>query len=195
MSEHIEPLEAEPPELLTRTLATGAHLMAGATAFFFLSFLFAYVYLRSLNSDGLWHPKGVDPPVGLGTAVAVLLVLCAVAVRLALMDERAGRNGPRNAKLAVALGCGVAAAVLQVIVWGQAGFGPADGGYASVFIGWTSFYFLFLILALYFLETRVATALRHPTGLLTGLASVSFFWSFFAGTGILTWVVLYLISP
>jgi heme/copper-type cytochrome/quinol oxidase subunit 3 len=195
MSEHVEPLEPEPPELLTRNLVTAGHLMAGATAFFFLAFLFAYVYLRSLNSGGLWHPKGVDPPVGLGSAAAVLLVLCAVAVRLAVADENGDRKAARNSKLAVALGCGVASAVLQVIVWGNVGFGPADGGYASVFVGWTSFFFLFTVLALYWLETQVATALKHKGDSLTGIASLSFFWMFFAGIGILTWVVLYLISP
>ena len=46
-----------------------AHLLASATAFFFLAFVFAYFYLRSLNNDGLWQPKHVDPSLTLGTLV------------------------------------------------------------------------------------------------------------------------------
>ena len=44
-----------------RNLNSAAHLLASATAFFFLAFVFAYFYLRSLNNAGLWQPKHVDP--------------------------------------------------------------------------------------------------------------------------------------
>ena len=37
-------VEGEPPELLGRNLASAGHLLASATAFFFLAFLFAYFY-------------------------------------------------------------------------------------------------------------------------------------------------------
>ena len=39
-----------------RALFVGARLFVAADAFFFLGFLFAYLYLRALNSNGLWHP-------------------------------------------------------------------------------------------------------------------------------------------
>jgi heme/copper-type cytochrome/quinol oxidase subunit 3 len=195
VSEHATTFETEPPDLLDRNITVAGQLLASASAFFFLAFLFAYVYLRSLNSDGRWHPKGVHPPVGLGAFIAALLVLCAVALRLALVDERGRRYGGRNGKLTFALAFGVAALVVQLAEWATIGFGPADGGYASVFVGWTAFYFLFLVLALYWLETQLATALRHRKGPLTGLEGLAFFWTFFAALGILTWVVLYLISP
>ncbi len=195
MSEHARTLESEPPELLDRNLTVAGQLLASATLFFFLAFLFAYLYLRSLNSDGLWHPKGVDPPVGLGTVIAALLVLCAVSVRLALADERRGRSGGRSGKLAFGLAFAVGALVVQVVAWATAGFGPGDGGYASVFVGWTGFYFGFAILAVYWLETQLATALRHRRDPLTGLAGLSVFWTLFAGVGVLSWVVLYLVTP
>ena len=44
-----------------RNLSAAAHLLASATAFFFLAFVFAYFYLRSLNNGHLWRPKHVDP--------------------------------------------------------------------------------------------------------------------------------------
>ena len=44
-----EVVEEEPPELLGRNLVSASYLLAGATAFFFVAFLFAYFYLRSLE--------------------------------------------------------------------------------------------------------------------------------------------------
>ena len=195
MTEPVQLLEAEPPDLLGRNLAVAGQLLASATAFFFLAFLFAYVYLRALNSDGQWHPKNVHPPVGSGTIVAVLLVLSAVAVQLASADQRVGRLAARAPKLAAGLVLGLAALVVQIVEWTTVGFGPADGGYASVFVGWTGFYFAFALLTLYWLETHLASVLRRRSEPLPGLAPFSFFWTFFAGVGLLSWVVLYLVTP
>ena len=49
-----------------RNLSSAAHLLASATAFFFLAFVFAYFYLRSLNNGDLWRPKHVDPSLTSG---------------------------------------------------------------------------------------------------------------------------------
>ncbi len=46
-----EVVEGEPPEVLARNLTVAGQLLASATAFFFLSFVFAYFYLRSLNNN------------------------------------------------------------------------------------------------------------------------------------------------
>jgi hypothetical protein len=68
---------------------SASYLLAGATAFFFVSFLFAYFYLRALNNGGMWKPTGVDASVGWGTAVVACYVLSALLVRLGLTDQRA----------------------------------------------------------------------------------------------------------
>jgi heme/copper-type cytochrome/quinol oxidase subunit 3 len=210
----------EPPELMARNLSSAAHLLASATAFFFLAFVFAYFYLRSLNNAGLWHPKGVDPSQAFGAVIMVLTVLSAVVVRLGLIDHRAGRRPQWRVKGAVGVGVGVAALVLQVIEWPSLGFGPSDGGYASVFFGWTAFQLLFAVGALFWLENIVATSFRYrgtatgspapgeasgdrgrevhdiadPLSLVRpGLEAVSFYWAFLAGLGVLAWIVLYLL--
>jgi heme/copper-type cytochrome/quinol oxidase subunit 3 len=213
-------VEGEAPDLLARNLSSAGHLLASATAFFFLAFVFAYFYLRSLNNGGLWHPKHVDPSLTLGTLVTAGCVASAVLVRLGLADHRAARPAAWRRKGALALALGVAAIVLQVVEWTTIGFGPADGGYASVFIGWTSFYVLFVVFTLFWLETLLATAIRFPNGahggpapgeasgdpyreahdiadplslVSPGLEALSFFWGFLAGLGVVAWVVLYLI--
>ena len=214
-----EAVEAEPPELLGRNLRAAGHLSAGATAFFFLAFVFAYFYLRSLNSAGLWRPKHVDPSLTLGTLAAASVAVCAMLVRLGLADHRAGRRAEWRLKGSVALAAGIAAIVLQVVEWATQGFGPTDGGYASVYVGWTGMTFTFLIGLLYWLETTLATSLRYrkvtpaqfepgeaagdphrasadirdPLSVVRAqLGAVSFYAQFMALIAVITWIVLYL---
>jgi heme/copper-type cytochrome/quinol oxidase subunit 3 len=215
-----EIVEGEPPELMGRNLNSAAHLLASATAFFFLAFIFAYFYLRSLNNAHLFRPKHVDPSVTLGTLVMALTVASALLVRLGLLDHRAGRRPQWRLKGLAALAVGLLAVVLQFVEWTSATFGPADGGYASVFIGWTAFNVLFVLCTLLWLENLLATAYRYrkiPSGapapgeasgdpgrpghdiadplslVRPGLESLSFYWAFLAGMGVLAWIVLYLV--
>jgi heme/copper-type cytochrome/quinol oxidase subunit 3 len=213
-----EIVEGEPPELLGRNLSSAAHLLASATAFFFLAFVFAYFYLRSLNNAGQWLPKHVTPSQGFGAVVMALTVISAVVLRWGLYDRRAERRPQWRIKGAVALVAGVAAVIVQVVEWTSLGFGPADGGYASVFFGWTAFQVLFMVGALFWVENVLATSLRyrnaatpppgHASGdphreghdiaeplalVLPGLEAATFYWSFVAGLGVLAWIVLYLV--
>ena len=92
---------------------------------FFLGFVFAYFYLRSLNNNDLWRPAGVDPPTGYGIAI----VACLRAQRGALRLRRAGGPGgvaagsPRRASRwsSGLLGC-----VLQGFEYAHLSFGPAE---------------------------------------------------------------------
>lgn len=215
-----EVVQEEPPEVLGRNLVSAGYLLAGATSFFFVSFLFAFFYLRSLNSGGMWKPKGVDTSIGWGVAVVVCYVLSALLVRYGLADQRALRRSEWRLKGAGALLAGIAGLVLQVIAWTQQGFGPADGGFASVYFGWTAFLFLFVFGTMFWLETALATSFRYrnspneaaapgdasgdpyrkthdirdPVSLVRSeLVALSFYWSFLAGIAVLTWVVLYLV--
>jgi heme/copper-type cytochrome/quinol oxidase subunit 3 len=215
-----EVVEQEPPELLGRNLISASYLLAGATAFFFIAFVFAYFYLRSLNSAGMWKPAGVDASIGWGTAVVACYVASAVLVRLGLIDHRALRRAQWRQKGGVALVVGVVGLVLQVIAWTHQSFGPADGGFASVYFGWTAFLFLFALGTLLWLEMTFATSLRYrnletdapPPGHASGdpyreahdirdplslvraeLVALSFYWTFLVGIAVVSWIILYLI--
>jgi heme/copper-type cytochrome/quinol oxidase subunit 3 len=155
--------ELEPPEILARNLQVGARMMAAAQAFCLLVFVFAYLYLRSLNSNGDWRPKHVDPSAGVGAAMAVCLVLCALVyaygvARLGDGTERAWRTAS-----IVALLLGVAAFVLIIVQFASISFGPTSGGYASVFVGWHAMYGLNLLIVLCWLEMLVAQSLHTHT--------------------------------
>jgi heme/copper-type cytochrome/quinol oxidase subunit 3 len=215
-----EVVEQEPPELLGRNLVSASYLMAGATAFFFIAFVFAYFYLRSVNNGDMWKPSGVDASVAWGTVVVACYVASALIVRLGVNDHRALRRAQWRLKGVVALLVGVAGLVLQVIAWTHEGFGPADGGFASVYFGWTAFLFLFVLGTLLWLEMTVATSLRYrkietgapPPGHASGdphrtahdireplslvraeLVGLSFFWTFLAAIAVVSWIILYLI--
>ena len=170
-----EVVEQEPPELLGRNLVSASYLLAGATAFFFVAFVFAYFYLRSLEQRRHVEAEAAStPPSRWGTAVVACYVASALLVRLGLTDHRALRRGRWRLKGLVALLVGVAGLVLQVVAWTHEGFGPADGGFASVYFGWTAFLFLFVLGTLLWLEMTVATSFRYrnaPSGPAPGHAS------------------------
>jgi heme/copper-type cytochrome/quinol oxidase subunit 3 len=196
-------IELEPPEWQPRAMWISARLLCGAAAFFFMAFFFAYFYLRSLDTHKDWKIGKVSPPVGFGLAILVVLLLSAVALRMA--SAHAERRVPAGA---AALGLALLAVVLQVIAWTTLGFGPSSGGYASVYVGWTAFYSVFALLGAFWIETQVATAWRRrrhgvlvtPAAVLTdaaiesaSLEACSFFWAFYVALGLVLFVILYVV--
>ena len=215
-----EIVEAEEPRLLARNLASAAHLFASATAMLFLGFVFAYFYLRALNSNHLWRPKHVDPSLTLGTLATAAWVLGALVLWLGNRDRKADRRTQWRVNGMIALVLGLAGVVLQIVEWLTIGFGPADGGYASVYFGWTAFLVLFGVGALFWLETTLATAIRYrhtttsspapgeasgdahrpghdiedPLSLVPpSLEAVTFYWIYFAVLVVVAWIILYLL--
>lgn len=213
-------VEREPPEVMARNLRIAAHLWSSATAFFFAAFLFAYFYLRSLDSSSVWRPKHVDPSFTLGTLAMLALVAAAGLLWLGLVDHRGDRRPAWRVKGAVAIVLLVAAVAFQIVEWSTQGFGPTEGAYASVYLGWTGMFTFFLVGVAFWTETTLAISIRYrhsttgglPEGHGSGdadrsepdiddpvslvrceLESVTFYALFLAGVGVVTWFVLYVI--
>jgi heme/copper-type cytochrome/quinol oxidase subunit 3 len=190
---------AEPPEVHERNLFIAARIIAGTTIMFFLAFVFAYFYLRSLNNGGHWRPPRVDPPQGYGDTIVVLFALSAASF------VYAARSGKRGASwigaAAAALVLGLAGCIVQVFEYANLGFGPQDGGYASVFMGWTITFVVFVVLAMFWVEIVLAEGIRNrgaagSSGQLpapAGLADAAFYWALLATIGVLSWFVLYVL--
>src|SRR5919109_1682316 len=76
----------EPADLLARNIRVGSRLWAAAQAFFFLAFFFAFLYLRALNTNGLWqgwphtHPS---PSTGFGVGILICVLASAGAATAA----------------------------------------------------------------------------------------------------------------
>lgn len=196
-------IELEPPEWQPRALWVGARQLCGAAAFFMVSFVFAYFYLRSQDTNSDWKIGRVDPSLALGIVIVLVLIASAVALRAAVT-----RPALTVSAGGAALGLALLSVLLQVIDWTTLGFGPASGGYASVFVGWTAFYAVLTLACAYWIETQVATAWRRgrhgvsatPAAVHTdtevvaaGLEACSFFWSFYVATGVVLFVLLYVL--
>src|SRR5438034_8659249 len=113
------------PDPLARNIRTGSRIWAASQAFFFLAFFFAFLYLRALNTNGLWrgwphhHPS---PSMAFGVAILVcVLASAAVARGAAMLGPNLWRLGAVGALL-----LSLAAVGLQAAQFSSLGFGPTD---------------------------------------------------------------------
>jgi heme/copper-type cytochrome/quinol oxidase subunit 3 len=147
------------PHQRARNLRLGAWVLIAADVFIWAGLLFGFVYLRSLNSHGLWHPHGISPSTALGIVTAIAIVASAVAVRYALGALRDGSSGTWRAGAGIGLALLVVALVVQVVQLVNPGFSPSHaGGYGSIFLGYTATMVVHLLGAAYWLETIVASS-------------------------------------
>jgi heme/copper-type cytochrome/quinol oxidase subunit 3 len=196
----------EPPDVGARALSVAARLLAGASTFFFLAFVFAYFYLRSLNVEGLWRHGHINPNQALGAAMIACIILSAL---LAAVGGRQLTRGSRGWTVPAigAVVLGLAAVGLQSFEYTRQHFGPTDGAFASVFCTWTAFYMIAVLGTMFWLETQVATELRARRApapavadikdadrlIAPGMDAAVFYWAFLAVIGVVTYVTLYLL--
>jgi len=198
-------IEPEPPEWQPRAIWVGGRLLCGAISFFFASFVFAFFYLKALDTNHSWKIGRVVPDGGFGIAIAALFLFSAVIYRLAARRPA----GDSMAAGMIAVLMGVAAVVLQFVEYTILDFGASQGGYAAVFFGWTATYAIVALMGLYWIEIQVASLWRVrregkmreievPTSesalLLVGIEASSFYWAFFVAIGVLAYVLLYLVG-
>ncbi len=202
LASHIEP---EPREWQPRALWVSARLLCGAVSFFFVAFLFAYFYLRSIDSNHAWKIGSVHPSIGLGIAVVACYVLSAAAFRI-------GATHPADTLLAgiLAIALALVAIILQFVEYPIVHFGASSGGYASVFFGWTALYAIVALGCVYWIEIQVASLWRSRREgidravregvpaedialLRAGIEACSFFWVYYVALGVIAFVVLYVV--
>jgi heme/copper-type cytochrome/quinol oxidase subunit 3 len=185
----------EPAELLARNIRLGARVWAASVGFFFVAFFFAFLYLRALDTGGLWrgwphhHPT---PSMAFGVAILVcVLASAAVARASAMLEPARWRIGAIGALL-----FSLAAIGLQCAQFSSLGFGPTDAGYASVFVGWTGLFTLFLFGTTYWLATVVADVSGDgatPAFQAAAIEGVSFVLIVLAGVEVAAFILLYLV--
>jgi heme/copper-type cytochrome/quinol oxidase subunit 3 len=185
--------ETEHPAVDARNIFIGTRLFLAADAFLFLAFLFAYLYLRALDSNSMWHPSGVNPSTGLGLATTVVVIAAAAAAFAAARQMRLGAARPALAWGVVALLA--VAAVLALIQTFNPGFSPNfSGGFGSVFVGFTATYAVHLVGAVYWSEITAATAARSPSARdAADAAAVSAFVTFLAAVMVIAFILIYLV--
>jgi heme/copper-type cytochrome/quinol oxidase subunit 3 len=191
----------EHPDVEARIVSIGSYLAAAALAFFFIAFLFAFFYLRALNTNGLWAGgkpgHHVHPALTVGVIVLVCVLGSVACVRLSLAGVRAQKSYARSVANA-ALVLGLAAVAVQCWQYTDLGFGPGDGGFASVYLGWTGFFTIFAFAVLVWLEillasSQSATDLRHGRFEADG-ASFSIVWTMLGVVEIAAFILLYVVQ-
>jgi hypothetical protein len=197
---------------------TGVRLALGALSFLFGAFIFAFFYLQSLNSHGLWYPVGQtvngvsfhSPGRVLGVAIVACVVVSAVVQTLALQRIKAGHKASWIQGALVALGLGLAAVALQIYQLASLSFWPGAAGFASVFVGFWPVYLTIAFAVMVWLEMLIMRA-RHipeisfveqpPTyaeafavqRFQAALSAFTVTWNYLAGVALLAWILFYLV--
>ena len=190
---------------------TGARLAVGGLCFLFGSFVFAYFYLRSINSSGRWMGSGYHAPsMVYGTVVMIAVLLSAGIHYAALQQAKAGKKTLWQIGALTALLLGLAAIVLQILELLFLPFWPGSSGFSSVFTGFYPVLIVVLLAAMIWLETLLARSRFIPAisfveqpptykeafvvqrfqSSLSGFATV---WNFLAVVTIVFWVLFYVI--
>ena len=186
----------EQPDVLARNIRVGSRIWAASQAFFFLAFFFAFLYLRALNTNGLWrgwphhHPS---PSIAFGVAIVICVVGSAAIARSAVLVDPQLWRATEWAALALVL----AAVGLQCAQFSSLGFGPTDAAYASVFVGWSGLFTVFLLGTCYWLATVIGDVTRAGGGPVVRAASVEgvgFVLLVLAGVEIAAFILLYVVK-
>jgi heme/copper-type cytochrome/quinol oxidase subunit 3 len=172
-------------EVEARIATVGGYLAAAACAFFFVAFLFAFLYLRALNTNDLWAAGQRHHHVHAALTVGIVVLVCVLAsvgvARYALVDRRAGW---------AALALGLVAVGVQCWQYTDLGFGPGDGGYASVYLGWTGLFTIFVFGAMVWLETLLVGPRRSAAE----LGAFSLVWTTLGVVEIAAFVLLFIVK-
>jgi len=190
---------------------TGSRLGIGALSFGFGAFVFAYFYLRSLNSHGRWYPPNFHGPhLWTGTLIMGLIVVSAAVQTLVLQRIKAGRKADWQAGAVLALVLGLGAVGLQIWELVSLSFWPGRSGFASVFTGFSPVYLVVALMALIWLEMlimrcraipEISFVEQPPTyaeafavqRFQAALSAFTLVWNYLAVVAIVAWVLFYLL--
>jgi heme/copper-type cytochrome/quinol oxidase subunit 3 len=190
----------------------GSRLAIGSLSFGFGSFVFAFFYLRSINSHGMWHPAGFKgPQPWAGAVIMAMIVVSAVVQTLVLQRIKAGRKSAWQGGATVSLALGLAAIGVQVWELLNLPFYPGSAGLASVFVGATPVFLVVVFCAMVWLEILIARAARIPElsfveqpptyaeafsvqRFQASLSGFTVVWNYLAVIAIVFWVLFYVVA-
>jgi heme/copper-type cytochrome/quinol oxidase subunit 3 len=150
-------------ESIVGSFWSGSRLFISGLVFLYAGFAFAYFYLRSVNSNGLWRPHNEQPSFLLGTLVLVLVLAGTGLYHLGMRRARVGGLADWFVALPISLLFVLGAALLQIWTLTRLHFYPGSSGYASVFVGWAPVHAAVLLGGAYWVETLLARTIRDRT--------------------------------
>jgi heme/copper-type cytochrome/quinol oxidase subunit 3 len=179
-----------------RTLLLGTRLFLAANTMLMLAMLFAYLYLRSQNNNGMWRPDGIADLSSVGITIVLLLQAGCLAAVIAAVGA-AERGGAARNIAAVALLLGLAAGVVRV--WYQynlgAGWTINNGTYPAVSEYWFGILIVEILLGCVWLLSIVAPGARasNPAASARHLRAFSEFWAYMLVLSTLVWLLVRLV--
>lgn len=198
-------------ESALNALWTGSRLALGGLSFLFGAFVFAYFYLRALNSEGRWQGSGFHAPSAIWGAVIMLLVLVSAGAQYTgLQQIKAGNKQLWQIAGLFALVAGLAAVALQISELLYLPFAPASSGYSSVFVGFQPVFLTIVLAVMVWLETLLARsrfipaiffAEQPPTfedayavqRFQASLSAFTLVWNYLAVVAVFFWLLFYVI--
>ncbi len=181
-------------ELEGRIVSVGVWLALSADLFFFAGWWFTFFYLRALNYNQGWTPKGVGPPsLGFGAAVLILVILMAAAYWVGV--RAAAGSTLFSLLLPVSLILGIAAVLLQGYGMWHLGFGLTQGTYASVFAGLTAVWLVHLLASVLWLATNVSQSRAGGDIIVRPVQAATFsrILVWLAAVGVINYILLYVV--
>lgn len=190
---------------------TASRLMMGLMSFGFGAFVFAYFYLRSLNSSGMWHPANQPrPSILFGTFIMAAIVVSAFVQYVGVQRLKAGEKRKWQIAATLALLLGLASVAMEIIDLQTLSFWPGSSGFASLFTGFHPVFLTVIFVAMIFLETllmrsrsipAISFVEQPPTYRETfrvqrfqaSLSAFTAVWNYLAVIAILFWVLFYVI--
>lgn len=163
-----EPLDDEAyNQGLERAAARGAY-WSGSRLFIALSTMlfaggaFAFFYLHSLDSQGMWRTDGQAPSDYVSISVLVLTLGGAALFWWYTRQLLRGAAATTDWLVAAGISAGafLLAAVIQLVGMLHTGFFPGSSGYASVYVGVMPVFAVYCLGAAYWVETLFARVLR-----------------------------------
>lgn len=198
-------LDHEPAETIPRNFAVGSKILASAVAIFFMAFVFAFLYLRALNTAHSFREPHVTPPIGWGVAILACVLVSCVALDAGRRSLGGVPTARWRALALVSWLVALAAIALQAAEYYNLHFGATDGGLASVFFGFTVWFAVFWLGSVYWVETLWAQSLRRapssdpdvgdPDRLLRPGADAALTYMYtMAATEVVAFVLLYIVK-
>lgn len=145
---------------------TGSRLMVLTSMFLYGTFVFAYFYLRAVNSHNDWRVGHQHPSWIIGTTVALCVIVAAITHYAGARRLQYGAHFDwiiGSIASLILLGVGAGLGVWEMT---RLPFFPASSGYTSVYIAWMPIYIIYILGTFYWLETLVARAIAKPAAVL-----------------------------
>jgi heme/copper-type cytochrome/quinol oxidase subunit 3 len=190
---------------------TGSRLAIATAVSGLAGLIFAFFYLRSVNSHGMWYPSSLTPPKAWeGATIMGLVVVSAIVQMLGLQLIKGGKKSAWIGLGALALLLGLAAAGLEIYQLVSLPFQPGAAGFASVFVGYQPVIVTLILATMIWLEILLMRARHFPDisfveqpptfdeaadvqRFQANLSSFTLWWNFLAIVAIVFWALFYLV--